>query len=100
MNTLSRTGWLLVLLVRGLALWILIPFASLAWLFLHSWIQKASPRQALCWYDTQLTLGLARGPFRLMIAPEHRPLKPVPRMASIESPKTSLFGMDVIELAG
>ena len=42
MNALSRTGWVLVVLVRGLLLWVLIPFAFLSWLLLHWRAQKAS----------------------------------------------------------
>jgi len=98
MNALSRTGWYLVVLVRGLLLWVLIPFAVLAWLLVHSWAQKASRRQALCWYDTHLIVALVKGPFRLMIAPEHRRFERIPRMAAMESRKTSFVGMDAVEL--
>ncbi|MGO4489399.1 hypothetical protein [Microbacterium sp. 2RAF4] len=98
MNALSRTGWVLVVLVRGLLLWVLIPFAFLSWLLLHSWAQKASRRQALCWYDAHLTVALARGPFRLMIAPDNRRFDRIPRMATVEPRKTSLVGMDTIEV--
>ncbi|MBP5802984.1 hypothetical protein [Microbacterium maritypicum] len=98
MNVLSQTGWFLVVLVRGLLLWVLIPFAFLAWLLVHSWAQRVSRRQALCWYDGHLTRGLANGPFRLMIAPEHRHFGRIPRMAAVEPRKTSLFGMGAIDL--
>ncbi|PRB13288.1 hypothetical protein [Microbacterium sp. MYb62] len=98
MNALSRTGWVLVVLVRGLLLWVLIPFAFLSWLLVHSWAQKALRRQVLCWYDAHLTLGLARGPFRLMIAPEHRRFERIPRMVTVEPRKASLFGADAIEV--
>lgn len=98
MNALSRTGWILVLLVRGLLLWILIPVAFLSWLLIHSWAQKASRRQALRWYDAHLTLALARGPFRLRIAPEYRRFDRIPMMATVEPRKTSFFGMDAVEV--
>lgn len=63
-------GWLLFLAVRGIVLWVLIPFAFLAWLLVHSWAQKASLGQAICWYDQNLNLALVKDPLRLLIGNE------------------------------
>ena len=60
MKFLEATGQLLFLVIRGLALWVLIPFAFLAWLLVHSWAQRASLRRAASWYDSNFTLLLAK----------------------------------------
>lgn len=62
MRFLKGIGLLLLILVRGCALWVMFPFAFVAWLFVHSWVQKASLRQVLCWYHAQLVLLLVNGP--------------------------------------
>lgn len=66
-------AWLAVLIVRGLALWLLIPLAALAWLLLHVWVQKASLRQAVGWYDVNLIATLVSGPFQPLVSSERRP---------------------------
>lgn len=67
MKFLEMTGQLLFLVIRGILLWILIPFAFLAWVLMHSWAQRASLRQATCWYDANLSLLLAKGLLRPQI---------------------------------
>lgn len=64
MKVIEAAGQILFLVVRGLMLWGLIPFAFLAWLLVHSWAQRASLRQATCWYDANVTLLLAKGLLR------------------------------------
>ncbi|GAA1134866.1 hypothetical protein GCM10009651_18650 [Microbacterium natoriense] len=66
-------GWLLLHFFRGLALWVVIPSAFLAWLLVHSWAQKASLKQALAWYDANLIAALSNGPFRWLMRREARP---------------------------
>lgn len=101
MRFLKGIGLLLLILVRGCALWVMFPFAFVAWLFVHSWVQKASLRQVLCWYHAQLVLLLVNGPFRLLFAVEERPhFRDVPKMSAVEPHKIRLFGMDVVSLAG
>lgn len=73
MRIANGIGWFVILVLRGLLLWILIPFAFLAWLLVHSWLQGASLRQSLSWYDRNLVTGIVNGPFRLLIKPEPRP---------------------------
>jgi hypothetical protein len=63
-------GWVLFILVRGFALWILVPFASLSWLLVHSWAQRASIGQSICWYDTNFNGILLNVPFRPLRPPE------------------------------
>lgn len=101
MSFLKGTGLLLLVLVRGCALWVMFPFAFLAWLLVHSWAQKASLRQVLCWYHAQLLLLLVNGPFRFLFASDERPrFRDVPKMSAVEPHKINLIGMDVIALAG
>lgn len=68
MKFLEATGQVLFLVTRGLALWLLIPFAFIAWLLVHSWAQRASLRQTACWYDSNFTLLLAKTFLRPQIA--------------------------------
>ena len=63
-------GWVLFLVIRGIILWGLIPFASIAWLLVHCWAQKASLGQAICWYDQNFNLALVKGPLRPLIGQE------------------------------
>ena len=37
MKFLNGIGWFLLLVVRGALLWVLVPFAFLAWLLIHWW---------------------------------------------------------------
>ncbi|MDQ4215252.1 hypothetical protein [Microbacterium capsulatum] len=73
MKFLTVLSWFLILLVRGCLLWILIAFAWLAWISVHSWAQDASPSQTVTWYDRNVVSALANGPFRLLILPSERP---------------------------
>ena len=101
MRVLRGLGMLLLFLVRGCALWVLFPLAFLAWILVHSWAQRASLRQAFCWYHAQLLLLMVNGPFRFLFPAEERPrFRDVPKMASIAPHKIRLIGMDAIELAG
>lgn len=60
-------GLFILLIVRGFALWVLIPFAFLAWLMVHSWAQRASLGQAISWYDGIFCLLLVKGPLRPLV---------------------------------
>lgn len=62
-----------VFIVRGLALWGVIPVATLAWLLVHIWAQGASLRQVVAWYDANLIAALSNGPFRWLMRREVRP---------------------------
>ncbi|WP_029258227.1 MULTISPECIES: hypothetical protein [unclassified Microbacterium] len=101
MRFLKGIGMLLLILVRGCALWVMFPFAFVAWLLVHSWAQKASVRQALCWYHAHLLVLLLNGPFRPFFAADERPhFRDVPKMSAVEPHKIRLIGMDVVSLAG
>lgn len=54
----------LLLIVRGFVLWFLIPLSTVAWLLVHSWAQKATLGQAICWYDWNFIALLLLAPFR------------------------------------
>ena len=73
MKFLNGVGWFLLLFVRGALLWVLVPFSFLAWVSIHWWWQKASLRQALSWYDSNMIAGLTNGPFRFLMRPGPRP---------------------------
>ncbi|PRA78407.1 hypothetical protein CQ045_18555 [Microbacterium sp. MYb66] len=66
MNFFTGLLWLVLLLVRGVLLWLFVPFAVLAWLTVHWWAQKASVAQAVCWYDQILWAFLILIPFRAL----------------------------------
>jgi hypothetical protein len=61
MSFVEGAGWLLFLVIRAVALWVLIPLASLAWLVAHVWLQRASIAQAVCWYDRNFSAAVAKG---------------------------------------
>ncbi|WP_341939946.1 hypothetical protein [Microbacterium sp. LWH10-1.2] len=73
MSFLKGLGWLLLFVFRGLALWVVIPVATLAWLRVHIWAQGATLRQAVAWYDANLIAALSNGPFRWLMRREARP---------------------------
>ena len=100
MRFLKGMGALLLLLVRGVLLWVLIPFAFLVWLLIHSWAQKASFRQALNWYHAYVLLALLKGPFRFLGVSGRASFRDVPKMASIEPERMSMLGMDAVSLVG
>lgn len=86
MKFFENVALLLILLIRGLLLWVLIPFGFLAWVVVHVWAQDASLRQALAWYDGTVFALLMKGPFRLVIPPERRvPFVGMSRMGKIEA---------------
>jgi len=71
MKKFTRTlGWLLFLSIRGVLLWLLVPFAALSWLCVHSWLQGATLRQSICWYEMNVNLVIARGPLRPFLGSE------------------------------
>ncbi len=67
MTFIEGTIWLLLLLVRGLVLWLLVPFAVVAWVLVHWWAQRASIAQAICWHDQILVGFLVLVPFRMVM---------------------------------
>jgi len=70
---LTGVAWLAILFIRGVALWVLIPLAWLAWLVVHAWTNDASPTQVIAWYDLNFIVALAKGPFRVLIPAGSRP---------------------------
>lgn len=76
-----------VLIVRGLALYLLIPLAFIFWVLAFFWISKysKSPSQFVTWVDYNFTVSLIRGPFRALI-PEPRaewlPLRRIKEMTA------------------
>lgn len=73
MKKFTRTlGWFLFLSIRGLLLWVLVPVAALSWLCVHSWLQGATLRQSICWYEMNVNLVIARGLLRPFLGSEVR----------------------------
>lgn len=66
MRRITGMSAFLLFVVRSILLWLLIPFAFVAWLFLHSWAQKASVGEAICWYDQNFLAFLLLVPFRYL----------------------------------
>jgi hypothetical protein len=60
-------AWFLLLCVRGLALWLVVPLSVVGWLLLHWWAQRATIKQAMCWYDQNLWALLILVPFRVLM---------------------------------
>lgn len=67
MSFFAGLWWLLLLLARGVILWLVIPFAAATWLAVHWWAQEASIGQAVCWYDQTLWAFLILVPFRPLL---------------------------------
>ncbi len=78
-------GWFLFLAIRGVLLWILVPFAALSWLCVHSWLQRATLRQSICWYETNVNLVIARGLLRPFLGSDVRSgrFAPLSQMATL-----------------
>lgn len=74
MKILTVIAWLAILVIRGIALWALIPLAFLAWLVVFAWVNDASPAKVIAWCDVNLIVALVRGPFRPFI-PEQKRLR-------------------------
>lgn len=66
MKFFAGVCWFLLLVVRGVLLWLVIPVAVASWLLVHWWAQKASIAQAICWYDQNLWAILILIPFRVL----------------------------------
>ncbi|MFJ4253532.1 hypothetical protein [Microbacterium sp. NPDC090003] len=73
MKFFEGVAWFLILILRGLLLWFLLPISGVAWVTIHIWAQHASFEQTRSWYDLNLTATLASGLFRFMISASHRP---------------------------
>ena len=73
MKSLDGIGLFSLLVIRGLALWVVIPISFLSWTICHSWAQKASFRQVLCWYDRNVISLFAKSVLRPLLLAEHRP---------------------------
>ncbi len=70
-----------LLVVRGFLLWFLVPLAFLAWLAVHSWLQKSRLKHSLAWYDRNVVVALLKGPFRVLVDAEQPPgFVPLSRM--------------------
>lgn len=66
----SQLYWataLVLLTIRGVLLWIVMPVGFVAWLFFHSWIQRAALGECLAWYDVNLIAFIQRVLLRLLI---------------------------------
>lgn len=66
MRFIYGLSWFLIYVIRAFVLWILIPYAVLAWLFVHSWVQKSTIGQSLCWYDQNFLAFMILVPFRYL----------------------------------
>ena len=62
-------GGLLVLLTRGFLLWLEVPVAVLAWVFVGPLLRRRDVRfgQFLGWLDLNVAVALQRGPFRPLV---------------------------------
>lgn len=66
MQFLNLVGGFLLFVIRMILLWVLIPFAFIAWGLVHWWAQKASVGQSICWYDSNYFMVMLVGPLRFM----------------------------------
>lgn len=75
-----------LLVVRGILLWFLVPLAFLAWLAVHSWLQKSRLKRSLAWYDRNVVVALMKGPFRVLVDAEQPPgFVPLSRMRTYDA---------------
>ena len=83
-----------LVIVRGLALYLLIPLAFVFWIVAFLWIVRYSKSlpQFVTWVDYNFTVSLIRGPLRLLI-PEPRaewlPLRRIKEMTA----RTKLYDL-------
>jgi hypothetical protein len=50
----------LIVILHGLFMWIVVPFGVVAWVLVHTWLQKADFGECLGWYDLNLVAFLQR----------------------------------------
>jgi hypothetical protein len=57
---------IILLVVRGLALWLIVPFGFVSWLLAVPWMVSHghSPRLWISWIDYNFCVALERGPLR------------------------------------
>ena len=65
----SILGGVLILLARGLLLWVVVPVATLAWMVAFPWLHRRGVRflQYLGWIDLNLIAFLQRFVFRPLV---------------------------------
>lgn len=66
MSDVNEFVQLLILVIRGVLLWILVPLAVISWIVLF-WITKASLGACLGWFDLNLNALLQRVVLRPLI---------------------------------
>lgn len=62
---MSKSEWnlpttVLFMALHGLLLWVVIPFGTMAWVFVHNWMHKADFDECLGWYDANLAAFVQR----------------------------------------
>lgn len=74
---------LLLLLIRGILLWLLIPIAVLMWIVLHSWGQNSSLGACVGSYDINMCAALQRSLLRPLIPDPTVDYVPLSKMTEV-----------------
>jgi hypothetical protein len=84
----------IVLIVRGLALYLLIPLAFIFWLLAFFWISKYSKSlpQFVTWVDYNFSVSLIRGPLRALIPEPRAEWLPLRRIKGMTA-RTKLYDL-------
>lgn len=85
---------LLLLFIRGLALWLLIPIAFVFWIVAFIWLARytKSLPQFISWVDYNFVVSLERGPLRLLIPQPFSEWLPLRRIGELKA-RTNLNDM-------
>jgi hypothetical protein len=77
----------LLYLIRGAALWVLVPLSTLFWLVAWPWIFRYSKSlpQFVSWVDYNFGVFLTRGPLRLLIRKPYAEWLPIKRVKELTS---------------
>ncbi len=78
---LSDIAALVLLLSRGLLLWLVVPLGSIVWALVISWRGKVSLGQFLGWLDLNLVAALQRSLLRLLLQRPTVEFQPLRNMA-------------------
>lgn len=76
---------LLLIFIRGVALWLLVPLAFLFWTLAFLWIFRYSRSlpQFVSWVDFNFGVALLRGPLRPLVPEQHLDWLPLSRIREL-----------------
>lgn len=75
---------IVLLTVRGILLWVVLPLGFVAWLLVFGWLRRVGLPRFLGWLDLNLVAGLQRSVFRPWITHPTIDAVPISRIRDVE----------------